>query len=159
MRLERTGSRKQLNRLPKANHRTGNMPVKDFVKLPLLFGVTLLLVPYSARAQKMEMDMHMGAPDVAGEAKLDVATDGNDIVLTLGPVRLPPHGQGAMMRLVPAHFADLPRGGTISSFDVELVDAFNRQVDKKYLHHVNLILPDRRELFLPVMQRLAASGA
>jgi hypothetical protein len=46
----------------------------------------------------------------------------------------------------------------LHGYRAELVDAAGREVPRRTLHHVNVIIPDQRELFSPIMLRLAAAG-
>jgi hypothetical protein len=53
----------------------------------------------------------------------------------------------------------LPATGWIQGFTVEIVDPAGARIPQQVLHHVNVIAPGRRELFSPIMQRVAAAGA
>jgi hypothetical protein len=53
----------------------------------------------------------------------------------------------------------MPVDGWLHGYRVELLDARGRVLPQRLLHHVNLIVPTRRELFSPIMLRLGASGA
>lgn len=83
-------------------------------------------------------------------------------VIAIGPMDLPAtHGgdhaaHGAV--LPPVGTVTLPRGAYLYGFEYELVDAEGRAAPRDLLHHVNLIDPDRRELFLPISQRMLAIG-
>ena len=57
-----------------------------------------------------------------------------------------------------AYIGRMPVGGWLRGYRVELIDAHDRPVPSELLHHMNLISPDRRELFSPIMQRIAAAG-
>jgi hypothetical protein len=52
----------------------------------------------------------------------------------------------------------VPRSGVLHGVAMELVDGEGRALPRSILHHVNVIRPGRRELFLPVAQRLFAAG-
>jgi hypothetical protein len=52
----------------------------------------------------------------------------------------------------------LPADGWLQGYRIELVDDAGRPVPRTVLHHVNLIAPQRRELFSPIMLRLGAAG-
>jgi hypothetical protein len=52
----------------------------------------------------------------------------------------------------------LPVSGWLRGYRTELVDANGDTLPSRLLHHMNLMTPDRRELFSPIMQRIAAAG-
>ncbi|HEX8906657.1 MAG TPA: hypothetical protein VF771_17535 [Longimicrobiaceae bacterium] len=54
--------------------------------------------------------------------------------------------------------AAAPVGGWLHGYRVELVDARGRIVPRTLLHHVIVVVPDRRALFNPIMLRLVAAG-
>ncbi|HEX9108677.1 MAG TPA: hypothetical protein VF832_15640 [Longimicrobiales bacterium] len=96
----------------------------------------------------------------AAQARLTGALEGgsNDFVLTLGPIDLPAgatHHQVAQPR---AQEVTLPGPGWLRGYRVELIDGDGRPVPQAVLHHLNLIMPDRRELFSPIMLRVGAAG-
>lgn len=84
-----------------------------------------------------------------------------ELVLEMEPVDLPPfldehsHDHGAQP---PAQYGAIPVSGWLHGYYVELVDGAGRPVPRELLHHVNIIAPDRRELFSPIMQRIGAAG-
>lgn len=87
------------------------------------------------------------------------------VVLELGRVSLAastaPAGQEdhhAMVEMTPAVVA-LPIDGWIEGYDVELLDATGHALSHQLIHHVNLIMPEKRELFSPIMLRIGALGA
>jgi hypothetical protein len=49
--------------------------------------------------------------------------------------------------------------GWLHGFAVEVVDGAGRAVPRAAIHHVNVIVPTRRELFSDIMLRIAAVGA
>ncbi|HEX2218009.1 MAG TPA: hypothetical protein VHG35_04350, partial [Gemmatimonadales bacterium] len=78
-----------------------------------------------------------------------------EMVLEVGPVDLPA-GSGHH-QLAPLEAA-IPVAGWLRGFSIEMVDGAGRPVPQQTLHHVNVILPERRELFSQIMLRLAAAG-
>lgn len=54
--------------------------------------------------------------------------------------------------------AAAPVGGWLHGYVVELVDARGRPVPRELLHHVIVVVPNRRGLFNPIMLRLVAAG-
>lgn len=78
-----------------------------------------------------------------------------EVVLIYGPMDLPPNE----MPDSPVRSVALPVDGWIHGYRVELVDSTGRELPQRLLHHVNVILPQKRELFSQIMLRLAAAGA
>ena len=76
------------------------------------------------------------------------------IELVIGPVHMP---AGAMNR-VPAQIAALPVSGWVRGYSWFVHNAAGRMLPSDLLHHVNLIDPDRSELFAPVSRRVMAAG-
>lgn len=58
----------------------------------------------------------------------------------------------------PVSLVTLPISGAIHGFRVELVDSAGRLLPPQLLHHLNLIDPHHRELFLPISRRVLAAG-
>jgi len=92
-----------------------------------------------------------------------------EIVLELGPVDLPSashHGghaghagaSGHEGHATHAREGTLPIAGWLHGYGVELADAEGREVPRALIHHVNVIAAGRRELFSPIMLRIAAAG-
>ena len=106
-------------------------------------GLILLLAAQPAAAQ------------LQGTASADRAR--REIVIEVGPVDLPADGAGGMPQAEPTEFR-IPIDGWFRGFALELIDADGAPVPRQVIHHVNLMLPERRELFTPVMMRLAAAG-
>jgi hypothetical protein len=53
----------------------------------------------------------------------------------------------------------VPVDGWLRGYTIELVDASGTAVTQRVLHHLNVIAPQKRELFSPIMLRIAAAGA
>ncbi len=103
------------------------------------------------------------SPLVQSAAELRVHRDAErgEIVLELPPVDLPAHGDadhGHAGHVTDAFIGRMPAGGWLRGFRTELVDANGDTLPSRLLHHMNLMTPDRRELFSPIMQRIAAAG-
>ncbi len=100
----------------------------------------------------------------------------SEFLITIGPMELP---QGAMEAGEVAHHGNgqedphavhggavfppvetvrFPISGYLYGFSYEVVDGEGRQLPVEVLHHLNLINPDHRELFLPISQRMLAVG-
>jgi hypothetical protein len=94
--------------------------------------------------------------DAGARLEMDHRPEEGVIVLRLGPFALPAGGN--TMRLSPARVMTVPVEGWLTSFETRVLDDEGRELPSDILHHINLVRPDRRELFMPVMQRLAAAG-
>jgi hypothetical protein len=78
------------------------------------------------------------------------------LVLRLGPFHFDAHDPA--MQLSPAWIMGMPISGWLTSFQTRVLDGAGRPLPREILHHINLVRPDRRELFMPVMQRLVAGS-
>lgn len=90
---------------------------------------------------------------------------GDAFVITMGPVDLevmPRHEHGAtheeMGVFPPIRSVTFPKDAYLEGFSYEVVNAEGETLPTAIVHHLNFILPDRRELFLPISQRLLAMG-
>src|SRR6266542_468040 len=130
------------------------MPLHRVVQIRclLLLGVPVAYAP-SARAQHTAV-MRSAA---AAAPSLRLITDRarHEIIVEIGPVDLP--AACGHVQLPPFHSA-IPIDGWLHGYTAELVDGNGRPVPRVMLHHVNVIEPDRHELFSPIMLRLAAAG-
>lgn len=79
----------------------------------------------------------------------------HELILELPPVDLP---AGTLVD-EPASVGEFPVTGSIYALHAELVDAGGRRLPTELLHHMNVMDPDERELFLPISRRILASGA
>jgi len=82
----------------------------------------------------------------------------NELVIELPPLDLPAHTGHHSTDQPPVSLAELPVGGAIYGFRTELVDEAGHKLSTDLIHHVNVLDPSHRELFLPIGQRLAAAG-
>jgi hypothetical protein len=124
---------------------------------PLDAAAEAAVAPGILHATGREHDAH----DAHG-ATLTLVADhaSRTLVLDLGPVLLPPAPPGGQaMAGTPLLSTRLPADLWLTGFEVELLDAAGRRLSQRLLHHVNVMLPDSRELFRPIMQRLVAAGA
>ncbi|HEU4453403.1 MAG TPA: hypothetical protein VFR81_10095 [Longimicrobium sp.] len=109
----------------------------------LMLSAVLVLAPGLAAAQQAPA---LRLRDDAGR---------EEMVLEVGPVDLPDDGGH---RQLPALHGTIPVDGWLHGFRVEIVDGQGRAVPRRTLHHVNVIAPERRELFSQIMLRVAAAG-
>lgn len=84
--------------------------------------------------------------------------DAGEIVVELGPLELPAGASHHDIEQPPALTGEIPVDGWIHGYEVEIVSGDGREVPQQILHHVNLISPDHRELFSPIMRRIGAAG-
>ncbi len=91
------------------------------------------------------------APAQTLTVRLDSAA--HDMVLEMAPLTL--HG---MVEVQPG-FVALPVEGWLQGYAVTLVDSAGRPLPQSLIHHVNLIAPEKRELFSRIMLRIGAAGA
>jgi len=78
-----------------------------------------------------------------------------ELVLELPPVDLP---AGAGHDVPPASRGEFPVNASIYAFHAELRDRDGRLLPADLLHHMNVMDPAERELFLPIARRILASG-
>jgi hypothetical protein len=100
------------------------------------------------------------------QPKLTVRVDAqrSELLFDLGPVDLPgamPDMPDMEMSMVapPVLSVGMPVSGYMHGFSVEIVDQEGHVLPSTLLHHINLIAPQRRELFSQIMQRVGAAGA
>ncbi len=85
--------------------------------------------------------------------------DRRELVLAMDPVDLPADAGHDAVRQAPALTAHLPYEGWLNGYTVEVVDHNGKAVPRATIHHVNIMAPERRELFSEIMQRVGAVGA
>jgi hypothetical protein len=95
------------------------------------------------------------APARSGAQRLTVRLDtaAHEMVLEMAPIHL-----RGMIEAQPGTIA-LPVDGWLQGYDCQLVDAAGKPLSHNLIHHVNLIAPEKRELFSPIMLRIGAQGS
>src|ERR1051325_6085974 len=88
-----------------------------------------------------------------------VAERDGAVVIEYGPVDLPASTPHDRMQQPPTLTVRLPADGWLRGLEVDLVDSAGHALPRRLLHHLNVISPDRRDLFSNVMLRLGAAGA
>jgi len=81
--------------------------------------------------------------------------DSGALDIVVGPVKLPAGNTGYR---TPIQVASLPGSGWLHGFSWFVHDSQGNRLSDDLLHHVNLIDPDRRELFSPTARRVFAAG-
>ncbi|HXV85789.1 MAG TPA: hypothetical protein VD793_03770 [Gemmatimonadales bacterium] len=82
-------------------------------------------------------------------------------VVAVGPMEIPHmghHDAGHAGIFPPVGTVTIPRDAYLYGFDLEIVDGQGRRLPQELLHHLNVIDPVHRELFLPIAQRMLALG-
>ena len=87
-------------------------------------------------------------------ATITVDPKRDELVLELPAVDLP----AGTMAYPAVSVAEFPVNGSIYGFRTELMDQHGRRLPSNLLHHMNVMDPTERELFLPISRRLLASG-
>jgi len=109
--------------------------------------VLALCVPVLLRAQE----------DVALRVRVD--SGAHEMLLELGPFDLPAHsGHHGLNASPPPRSAVMPFDAWLHGYTIELVDSTGRRLPGSLIHHVNIIAPQRRELFSNIMLRIGAAG-
>lgn len=115
----------------------------------------LLLVPAALPAQDEPL-----APGFA----VTVDSSNHDVVLTVGPFVVPSMaghaGHAGHEEAMPQYnfrFA-WPVAGTGRGFRMELRDAEGKKVSQRVLHHLQIVNQERRQLLLPMQEKMMAVG-
>ncbi len=77
------------------------------------------------------------------------------VELVVGPVEL---RDGMPHLRLPVQMAEMPTSGWIRGFDWRITDGEGETLPDALLHHVNVVDPDRRQLFDPTPLRVLAAG-
>lgn len=81
-----------------------------------------------------------------------------ELVLEMPPIDIPAAGEHEGMIVTPAVRVDIPTAGYVNSVRTEMVDSDGKPLPSTLIHHVNVIDPQRRELFAPIALRLYAAS-
>lgn len=100
---------------------------------------------------------HGGA--VAPDARMRTVHDAeaHTIRIQAGPFHLAAAHEAGAMQVVRGTVG-LPAGGWFTAFRARVVGANGNELPSTFIHHVNVLLPGRRDLFTPGLYRLAAAG-
>jgi hypothetical protein len=98
--------------------------------------------------------------EIDREAYLTVTDEAENgrFVVALGPVDLPAHTSHHDFEQMPVQMGTIPFDMTINGYWIEAVDKHGNPVPQTIVHHLNLLDPESRELFLPIMQRVLAGS-
>ncbi|MDE2720961.1 hypothetical protein [Candidatus Palauibacter polyketidifaciens] len=106
---------------------------------------------------------HAGSPEggrpTTSTASIRVVDDPErkELAVILGPIDLPAHSSHHMAQL-PVQEGTVPFDLTIRGYRTHIIDGHGAPVPRVVLHHMNLLDPGRRELFLPIMLRVLAAS-
>lgn len=111
-------------------------------------------------AEETLQQMAARSAAVSPEITLAVTQNNDEMVLLFGPINLPAHaGHHAGMPELPPRWITIPNDAWIHGYSVELRDNNGAPVPMSTLHHVNVISTQHRELFSPIMLRIAAASS
>lgn len=82
-----------------------------------------------------------------------------ELIFEIGPLHLEAHAAHDGVRQPKAQSIALPISGYLHGFTTEMLDAEGKTIPSRLLHHVNIMAPERRELFSEIMQRVGAAGS
>jgi hypothetical protein len=103
-------------------------------------------------ADRSELVIAMGPFDLAA---------GTRFLDELGPStghQHDPHAVHGAAVMPPVTTLKAPQSVYLTGFSYELHDADGQELPPDFVHHLNLVNPDNRELFLPIAQRMLAVG-
>jgi hypothetical protein len=81
-----------------------------------------------------------------------------EYTIEMGPYSLPAYGGHGEVKQPTPLALSLPLDGWLQGLRFELVDESGTPLPRGMLHHLNLMVPDRRELFSQIMLRVGAAG-
>jgi hypothetical protein len=116
------------------------------MKVILVFTAAVLAAAPQLLAQEPLLTVHQNA-------------DQHEIIFEIGPLDLEANADHGRVAQPKAQAVVLPVGGFLHGFTTEMIDADGKQLPAALLHHVNIIAPQRRELFSEIMQRVGAAGS
>ena len=128
--------------------------------LALLPALAVFVVAAHAQAPKPEPDSALvlaGLPRLQARATFDPERE--LLVIESPPLDLPAARSGMpVMADLPPSIAVIPADLSLYSVRFDVVDSAGRTLPKPFLHHFNLTIPSRRDLFLPIAQRFLAAS-
>jgi hypothetical protein len=98
------------------------------------------------------------AAGVVGVVAMVGPVPSNEYVIDIGPISMPANGGHGDIAQPSPLALELPVDGWLRGIGFELVDEKGTQLPREMLHHLNLIVPDHRELFSQIMLRIGAAG-
>ena len=132
-------------------------------------GLLLLGAARPGAAQEMEHE-GMGHGGMDSQVRLVHDEPAKEFVVLIGPLDLPAsamvseeggqggHGGHGGAIFPPVTELTIPTGAYLYGFSYRVVGQDGEPLPTELVHHLNLINPDYRELFLPISQRMLAVG-
>ncbi len=120
--------------------------------------VAVLSQPLSAQSAGGGMNAMHHAAAHGDSVALTLVERPNELLLEIGPFDVPAGDDHSGMREAPPRWVTFPVDGWLRGYTVELVDKSGARVPQTLLHHINVIATQQRELFSPVMLRIAAAS-
>ena len=129
------------------------MPPRLFVVLAAL---RLAAAGYASSAVPVRRPLPLPSRDWSALRNVTITANPtrDELTLELPPVDLP---AGTVVDQ-PAAVGEFPVNGSIYASRAEVVDEHGRVLPMDLLHHMNVMDPSERELFLPIGRRILASG-
>lgn len=118
-----------------------------------VFAAADLATSYSAVREDLAMPDLSAVP--SGLVNVELDEDVREIDVVIGPLDL---ADGMAHLRLPIQMATLPVDGWMHGFEAVMRDAEGNELPSELLHHVNLISPDRRDLFTDMSLRVMAAG-
>ena len=116
------------------------------LRIPVVLAIALASLQSASSAQEPVLRL-----------KHDAAN--SELVFTIAPLDLPTGEHHAHAAQPKTQAVVVPIDAYLHGFTTEMIDAEGRSLPAVLLHHVNIIAPERRELFSQIMQRVGAAGA
>lgn len=127
------------------------MPSRPFVVVAAL---RLAVSVYTANAVSVPPPDSSRDWSALERTTISKSSQRNELIMELPAVDLP---AGTMVDQA-ASVGEFPVNGSIYAFHAEMVDEHGQRLSNDLLHHMNVMDPSERELFLPISRRLLASG-
>ena len=105
--------------------------------------------------------LSVATPLGAQESSHLVVTDHPEektLVIALGPIDLPARTSHHALEQLAVQEGTVPFDLMIRGFRIEAIDGDGNPVPQTVVHHSNILDPERRELFLPIMRRVLAAS-
>lgn len=97
---------------------------------------------------------------ISPEITLKTTQTDKELLLSFGPFELPANtARHGTVPEPPPRWTTIPEDVWIHGYWVEMVDKNGAKVPMSALHHVNVIATQQRELFSPIMLRIAAASS
>ena len=94
----------------------------------------------------------------AQQPLIHTAMQGQDLVVTIGPVNLPAHADHMAVQQPALQSWQMPAGGWIRGYRVDMVDGHGTAIAQETLHHAELVDLGRRDLLRRAYNRIISAG-